>query len=283
MRPRASVIVTRCNLPRLLDLVLHGYAHQSCLDFELVIAEDDSPAGRSIVQHHVQEAPFRIRLVDCSQEGFRRAEALNRAILESRGSHLILSDGDALPSRTFVEEYLEVARPNTCFLGSHSRFGPELTASLTPASVRAGEFERQGRGIERLEGWRILVPGSTRRRHQLESQGLNLLVDRASLFRVNGFDHAFAETAGEHLDLQTRMRLTGVRVRRLRNRARLYHLHHPSYEAPLVRREGRGERPDRKAEASDGLRELAARESVGRSQPPGPFGITPDRGPFRVP
>jgi glycosyltransferase involved in cell wall biosynthesis len=42
MLPRASVILTTYNQPRLLNLVLHSYERQSCLDFEIVVSDDGS-------------------------------------------------------------------------------------------------------------------------------------------------------------------------------------------------------------------------------------------------
>ena len=71
MRPRASVVLSTFEQPRLLDLALHGYAQQSARDFELLIADDGSgPETRAVVERHVRRAALPIRHVWQPHRGF---------------------------------------------------------------------------------------------------------------------------------------------------------------------------------------------------------------------
>jgi len=269
MLPRASVILTTYNQPRLLDLVLQSYERQSRLDLEIVIADDGSgPETREVIERYDHQAPFRIHHVWQPDRGFRKSEAVNRAILESRANYLVFSDGDCLASRTFVEEHLKASRPRTYVVGGHIRLTPEYTASLTPQEVRAGKFERQGTRLERLELWathlKSLVYIAARKRRKPKFYGVNFSVDRESFYSINGFDHTYSNCGREDSDLRNRMQLAGVGARSLWHRARVFHLHHPAHNTRLVW-EGVADyynRPDLGPEAPVGLRELAAQDAL---------------------
>ena len=104
MRKRASVLISTYNNPAYLDLVLRAYRRQTCLDFEILLADDGSGSEtRAVVEKHAARHPARIRHVWHPDQGFRKARAMNRAALASEGDWLIFSDGDCLPSRTFVD------------------------------------------------------------------------------------------------------------------------------------------------------------------------------------
>jgi glycosyltransferase involved in cell wall biosynthesis len=269
MLPRASVILTTYNQPRLLNLVLHSYERQSCLDFEIVVSDDGSgPETREVIERHAREAPFQVHHVWQPSRGLRKSEAVNRAILQSRSDYLIFSDGDCLAPRSFVEEHLKASRPRTYIVGGHIQLTPEYTACLTPREIRAGKFERQGTAPERLELWtthlKNLVYIAARKRRKPKFYGLNFSVDRASFYDVNGFDHTYRDCGREDSDLRNRMQLAGVGARSLWHRARVFRLHHPGHSA---RRgwEGVAEyynHPDLTPEAPVGLRELAAQDAI---------------------
>lgn len=269
MSARASVILSTYNQPRLLDLVLTSYARQSCLDFEVVIADDGSGSEtREVVERYVRTAPFRIVHVWQPDEGFRKAEALNRAVLHSRAPYLIFSDGDCLASRTFVEEHLKAARVGRFVVGGHIRLTEPYTAAVTRQQVEAGEFEGKGTWLERLELWfthlKSFVYILFRKRRKPKFYGLNFSLDRGSFFRVNGYDGSFKNSGKEDSDLRNRLQLAGVRGRSLWHRARVFHLFHPAHHSRQGWPEGRAyyNRPDLRPEAPYGLRELAAQEAV---------------------
>ncbi len=262
-------MLTTYNQPRLLDLVLRGYARQTSLDFELVIADDGSgPETRYVIERHARDAPFRIGHVWQPDKGFRKSEAVNRAVLQTRAATLILSDGDCIPVRSFVEEHVAMARPRTYVVGGHIRLTPDYTASLTADDVRSGRFERQGRLSERLKLWtthgKSLVYIATGKRRKPKFYGLNFSVDRESFYRVNGFDHTYHNSGREDSDLRNRLQLAGVRARSIWHRARVFHLHHPGHTTRLVW-QGVAEyynRPDLAPEAPVGLRELASQDAA---------------------
>ena len=89
---RASVILATFNQPRLLALALCGYAAQTEPRFEIVVADDGSREDtREVVDAHARRSGLAIRHVWQPHRGFWKSAALNRAVLHSRGAHLIFA------------------------------------------------------------------------------------------------------------------------------------------------------------------------------------------------
>jgi glycosyltransferase involved in cell wall biosynthesis len=265
MAPRASVLLSTYNQPHVLDLALHGYARQSTQDFEIVIGDDGSGSETAeLIARHQRSLPVPLLHAWQPNRGFRKAKAMNRAALKSRGAWLIFSDGDCIPSRTFVEEHLAAAREGRYIVGGHLRLSAEETRALTADDVRSGRFERLGTPLERanlwLTHWRSLVYIALRKRRKPKFYGLNFSLSRDTFFGVNGLDSTFAGSGKEDSDLRNRLQLAGARATSLWHRARVYHQYHPPHNARLAWREAGAyyNRDDLKPEAPDGLRELAA-------------------------
>jgi glycosyltransferase involved in cell wall biosynthesis len=275
MSPRASVILSTYNQPRVLDLALHGYARQSTRDFEILIGDDGSgPETAELIEKHAKELPVPLIHVWQPDAGFQKAKAVNRAVLRSRGEWLIFSDGDCIPSRTFVEEHLAAARPGTFVVGGHIRLSAEETDALTPEQVESGVFEEFGSAWERanlrLMHVKSLFYIAIRKRRKPKFYGLNFSLSREDFFAVNGYDSTYKNIAKEDSDLRNRMQLAGYRPVSLWHRARVYHQHHPPHNTRRLWREGVAyyNRKDLRPEAPDGLRELA-REIAAESARPG--------------
>ena len=237
MPASVSVIFTTYNSPRALELVLWGFAVQSRRDFELVVADDGSgPETRAVIDRVRAESGMEILHVWHPDEGFRKTEILDRAILASRGEYLIFTDGDCIPRADFVETHLRLAEPGRFLSGGYLKLPRSVSEMITPDDVRSGRVA-DPRWL-RVRGWH---PG--RRALRLSrSRFLATLLDvatptgatwnghnasgwRADLFRVNGYDLDMAyggldRAVGECLEN------AGVRGKQLRHRAPVLHLHH---------------------------------------------------------
>jgi hypothetical protein len=197
-------------------------------------------------------------------DGFRKARALNRAVVRSSGGHLIFSDGDCIPSQTFVQEHLEASRPETLIVGGHIRLTEEETLRLTADDVLSGRVEELVTPADRAHllwmHMKSLVYIAIKKRRKPKFYGLNFSLDRASFYRVNGYDSTYHNLAREDSDLRNRLQLGGIRARSLWHRARVFHQYHPPHFARLGWREGVAyyDRDDLQPEAPDGIREIEA-------------------------
>lgn len=274
MAPRASVLLSTYNQPRVLDLALEGYARQSTRDFEILIGDDGSgPETAELIERHAKELSVPLVHVWQPDAGFQKAKAVNRAALQSRGEWLIFSDGDCVPSRTFVEEHLGAQKRGRFLIGGHVRLSKAETAALTPEAVRSGRFEDLGSAWERVNLWLMHAKSlgyiAIRKRRKPKFYGLNFSLARDDFFAVNGYDSTYKNIAKEDSDLRNRMQLAGYRAVSLWHRARVYHQYHPPHKTRLLWREGVDyyNRENLRPEAPDGLRELAAEIAVESARP----------------
>ena len=68
-----------------------------------MIADDGSkPDTAAVIEEQAARLPFPIRHVWQEYKGFRKARACNRAVLNSEADYLIFSDGDCIPSPSFL-------------------------------------------------------------------------------------------------------------------------------------------------------------------------------------
>ncbi|MCX5739803.1 MAG: glycosyltransferase [Proteobacteria bacterium] len=273
MRKRASVLISTYNNPAYLDLVLRAYRRQTCLDFEIVLADDGSGSEtRAVVEKHAARHPARIRHVWHPDQGFRKARAMNRAALASEGDWLIFSDGDCLPSRTFVEEHLGASENAGYIVGGHIRLSREYSATLDPEAVESGEYESRASVFERLSLWGLQMKSlayiAAHKRRKPKFYGLNFSVGRSSFFALNGFDQNFVNSGKDDSDLRNRMQLAGLPPRSLWHRARVFHMWHPGHATRGGWKEAHAyyNRPDLRCEAPNGLRELTAEEGLSLKQ-----------------
>jgi glycosyltransferase involved in cell wall biosynthesis len=260
---RASVILATYDQPRLLDLALAGYARQSARDFELVIADDGSgPDTVRVVTAHARSFPVPVTHVWQTHRGFWKSAALNRAVLQSQGAQLIFSDGDCVPTRSFVAEHLGAARPNAFLVGGHVRLSQAASERVTRDAVHSGALERELALRARAKLWwthaKSLAYIALRRPRRPRLLGLNFSVDRASFFAVNGFDQTYRNSARDDSDLRNRLLLAGVRPISLWHRARVIHLFHAPHEERRLWSDADAyyKRADLAPESPNGLREL---------------------------
>ena len=104
---KLSLIITTYNSEEWLKKVLLGYAVQTESDFEILIADDGSTSKTKELVASFQ-GKFKYRLIHVWQEdnGFRKPEILNKAILKSNSDYLLFTDGDCIPKKDFVATHV---------------------------------------------------------------------------------------------------------------------------------------------------------------------------------
>lgn len=232
----AAVILVTYQWPEALELVLWGWASQT-RRVPVVIADDGSgPDTRALIERMRGETGLDLVHVWHPDQGFRKSEILNRAIVAANHEYLIFSDGDVIPRDDLVATHLAHAAPGRYLTGMTVRLTPEVSEAITPDDVRAGRATDLG--------WlrtRGLRPG----RHALRfsrSRAFNTVMDRITttparwrggnssawredLVRANGYEMAMGY-GGQDAELGDRLDNLGLRPARLRFRTCTVHLHH---------------------------------------------------------
>jgi glycosyltransferase involved in cell wall biosynthesis len=246
---RVSAIITTYNQPALLEKVLWGYSRQQYGPFELVVADDGSSAATAeTIERIALQTNLDIVHVWQEDEGFRKTEILNRAILAASGDYLIFSDGDCIPRDDFVGAHAALATQN-CFLsGGYIKLPKDVSAGITVEEIKSGRV-MDATTLRSLgwhpgkRAWRLLrgeiVPTfldaitPTRRTWN----GHNSSTWRTAIVAANGFDMDMGY-GGEDRALGERLINAGLSARQVRHRTPCLHLFHE-----LQQRETRIVRP----------------------------------------
>lgn len=230
-------MVTTYNRPDALRAVLEGYLAQSEHEFELIVADDGStPETRSVVEEWAARTPFDMRHVWQPDEGFRAAAIRNRALAQTAADYVIFSDGDCVPSRTFVAQHRRLAERGCFLTGNRILLSEAFTRRVLRQSLAVHRFtwadwlRARVRGdVNRTVPLIRLPDGAWRKRQGRQWEGVktcNLSAWRGDLLRVNGLDEAYSGWGLEDSDLAIRLLHARVRNKSARFAAPVFHLWH---------------------------------------------------------
>jgi len=234
---QAAVIIATYNWPRALELALLGFATQTDRRFRVVVADDGSgPETRDVIERIGSETGLAIAHVWHPDQGFRKSEILNRAVLACPEPYLVFTDGDLIPRDDFVAAHLRLARPGHYLAGMTVRLPEAVSAAVTPEVVRAGRATDLA--WLRQQGFR---PGRHRMRFSRRAwfnglmdritptpprwRGGNASAWRSDVLAVDGFDMQMGY-GGQDAEFGDRLDNLGIRPVRVRFRAPTVHLWH---------------------------------------------------------
>lgn len=233
-----AVIVTTYNRSDALAAVLAGFAAQSDRGFELIVADDGSGSDTAgVIETFTRGAPFPIRHVWQEDDGFRAAAIRNKAVAACRAEYVIFTDGDCIPSRTFVAQHRRLAESGWFLSGNRVLLTQEFTHRVLVDRLPIQNWSwaqwvraRGRREINRMVPLVRLPDGAWRKRHAHAWEGVktcNLSLWRQDLLRVNGLDESYSGWGLEDSDLVIRLLHAGVRNKNARFAAPVFHLWHP--------------------------------------------------------
>ena len=220
------------NLPA-LELVLSAFNNQTFRDFDMIVAEDDnSPDTSSFLEANRER--FFYPVIHLNQEmkrGFRKTTMLNKAIRSSSGSRMVFIDGDCIPHQRFLNEYHKRLRKGEFLFGRRVLLGKNISGkilkkrSLSPlryVSILLSDSRRKKEGVF-WPFFDLHLENSNRK-----LSGHNWGIHKDDILTVNGFDEDYIRPGvGEDYDIEWRLKAAGLKMRSIKNRAIVYHLHHP--------------------------------------------------------
>jgi len=275
---RSTVILSTYNQPRWLEFVLAGFAHQSRQPDQVIVADDGSAEETRAVIHRMQaQAPYQLDHVWHEDQGFRKTTILNAALGKAQGDYVIVTDGDCVPTPTFVERHCALAAPGRFLSGGYVKLPMSVSKAVTVDAIRNGvattpSWLRQhgmpnssgllklGRSL--MLGRMLDVLTTTRPTWN----GHNASTWRDVLWAANGFDERMVY-GGEDRELGERLENAGIRGRQVRYRIGCIHLDHPrGYVSP----EGIAANNAIREETRRSHRTITTHSSLHRNQPEPP-------------
>lgn len=268
--PAASLIVSTYNQPAWLEKVLWALEEQDVPDFELVIADDGSGEETDrMIERYRRNSPLSIQRVWHPDEGFRKTEILNRAIVAAKAAYLIFTDGDCLPRADFIRTHLALRAPGRFLSGGYYKLNRTVSERIDREAVRSQAcfdplwLRSHGQPRSRKD-WKLT-------RNATAAAWLNRLTPtrpswnghnasayKADILAANGFDTRM-KYGGEDREFGERLVHAGLRPRQIRYAAICVHLDHD-----------RGYVTEEMIRANEAIRQATRRERSVRT----PFGIT---------
>lgn len=222
-----SIIITTYNSPEYLRRVLEGYADQTVLPLEIIVADDGSTEDTAVVVRSVAaKLPIPVKHVWHEDAGFRAAKIRNEAVKAAEGEYIVFTDGDCIPSRYFVADHGYHARPSHFIQGKRMLVGEQLSQHYMRGSFWNDlRYCTQGllSGCHHLLRFRDVT---------FVKQGLrgirscNMGVYKKDILTINGFNESFIGWGREDSDFAFRLMQAGVIRRDPVFSAIVYHLWH---------------------------------------------------------
>ncbi|STZ75620.1 glycosyltransferase family 2 protein [Bergeriella denitrificans] len=235
MTPTVSLIITTYNRPDALALVLQSALAQTRLPDEIIIADDGSGADTAaLIEAFRSRSPVPVKHAWRPDDGFRAAEARNRAIALAQSDYIVLIDGDMLLDASFIADHLRIARPGRLIQGSRVL----LTEARTREILSGGTLpllRPWSRGIEkRAAALRCrCLSALAGRRGNHRHKGIktcNMGFFRADALAVNGFNNDFVGWGREDSEFVARCYHNGMTRHNLKFAGIAYHLYHREAE-----------------------------------------------------
>jgi glycosyltransferase involved in cell wall biosynthesis len=131
-----SAIFTTYNSPEWLEKVLWGYHCQTFKNFELLIADDGSTSETAeLIGRMQKKVHFPIRHIWQADEGFRKCEILNKAIITSATDYLVFSDGDCIPRADFLATHFQKREKGFFLSGGYFKLPMSISEAITQEDI----------------------------------------------------------------------------------------------------------------------------------------------------
>lgn len=234
---KISVVISTYNAEEWLEKVLIGYKVQTYKDFEVIIADDGSrPSTKELIDRYAADYPVPIRHLWHEDEGYRRQEILNVAIVEAAHEYILMTDGDCIPRRDFVEVHAREAQKGRFLSGGYCKLTMKTSKAITPADIESQRCFNVGwlRSIDKLGFSQTLKLGPGGVLASLldmitpttpSFNNCNSSAFKDDLIAVNGYDERM-KYGGPDREIGERLENHGIKGKQIRHKAICLHLDH---------------------------------------------------------
>ena len=237
-RMEISVIISTYNAKEWLEKVLWGYNLQTYTNFEMVIADDGSREDtRELIERFKEVSNYPITHVWHEDRGFQKSAILNKAILACKTPYIIMSDGDCIPKKDFVEVHHREREQGRFLSGGYFKLPLTISKAITEEDV-----EKQNcfhidwlleRGLKKsfknnkltATGWKEKFLNAVTPTRPTWN-GHNASGWTKDILEVRGLDERM-QYGGQDRELGERLVNLGIKGKQIRYSAIVIHLDHP--------------------------------------------------------
>ncbi len=243
-RLKITVVISTYNAEEWLEKVLIGYSCQTYKNFEIIIADDGSkPTTKELIDKYAADYPVVIRHLWHADEGYRRQEILNVAIVDAAHEYIIMTDGDCIPRADFVEVHARQAEKGKFLSGGYCKLTMKTSKAITKEDIlkqkcfdvnwlrqidKLGFSQTLKLSSDRVLGTVLdLVTTTTPSFNNCNSSAF-----KEDLININGYDERM-KYGGPDREIGERLENYGIRGKQIRHKAICLHLDHSrGYKTP---------------------------------------------------
>ena len=236
---KISIVISTYNSEDWLEKVLWGYSLQTYKNFEIVIADDGSTnATKKLIASFREKYPYQINHIWHEDKGYRRQELLNKSILKCKGDYLIMTDGDCIPRKDFVEVHAKLAEKGRFLSGGYCKLSEKTSTIISKDDILTERCfnSKWLKSIDEKLGFSQIL--------KLKSSGrVSVLLDavtpttatfnnmnssawKEDYIAINGYDERM-KYGGSDRELGERFENYGIKGKQIRHHAICLHLDHP--------------------------------------------------------
>jgi cellulose synthase/poly-beta-1,6-N-acetylglucosamine synthase-like glycosyltransferase len=231
-KPLISLIVAVYKNVDALQLIFLSLEQQSFKNFEVIVAEDNnSPEMAALIANQQQKNMFPLKHVYQDDLKFRKNKIFNTAIRVSSGLYCVFLDGDCIPHRHFLKQYSKCIKDGVFCAGRRVMLSQKLSKNVLESQNLAylSFLNCMQYGVEKYLKRALYLPWLNLKKNvpPFYLLGCNMGGCKSDLLAINGFDEDYElPGVGEDLDLDWRLRASGVSIKVVSYQCVTYHLYH---------------------------------------------------------
>lgn len=223
-----TLIVTTYNRSDYLELVLKSILRQSLLPLEVIVADDGSThETRNVISRYSKLFPIELIHSWIPDKGFRLSKSRNKAISISKGSYIIIIDGDIVLTKSFVADHNLLREKGYFVNGCRARLSEMATNKrLTTKNI---EFTITSAGLKRpLTLLRLPWLHKIKKGEMgvKKIRGCNMSFWKDDCIAINGFEEMIEGWGCEDTEFVIRLYNYGIRRKNAYGLAPCIHLYH---------------------------------------------------------
>ena len=230
---QVSLIITTCNRPDALLLVLKSIELQSVIPNEIIIADDgSSDSTKKCIASFKKKSNLRLIHSWQSDKGFRVAESRNKAILQSSYEYIILIDGDMLLHQKYIEDHINNSQLGFFVQGPRVFLNPGVTKNALKNSKTNFSFFSKGLRNRKnsLHSTFFAKLFESKKNHLKGIKACNLAFYKEDCIEINGFNNDMKGWGREDSEFVARLINNGIRRKNVHFSLIQFHLWHQKSE-----------------------------------------------------